>query len=323
MNRIRVVPLLFLLCAFPLLAAPPAKEQPLVKVTYEVGDLVETFVTWKKSYPARTMHIQASGAEAVAEVVMRMVEPASWKPGKKDAGSVEVIQGTKLVVLARAKQHREIADLLAALRRMTDLAVGFETELHEIPRDVFTKHLEPLLVRNGPVAVVEEAVGDLVRNQKGRLRLASVQLRDGKSGTFFSQQQAFSFLARPTWAVKEDGERHAVAFHGLNMAVDVNVTPDRRGVRLKLRRQVKELVALNEESVLNPKTEKMETIESPDLRGETQSLNLNVDDGVELLMVLPRTSRVEKERDKVRVLLTRVVISIEEEKRALQNNGKK
>jgi hypothetical protein len=285
--------------------APPPKKALPKTVVYDVTAVIGNSLV--------------ATVDDLAKLIFTSTRPEAWKVGKEGSSSLEILQETKLQIRTTPALHEEIADLLDNLRRLTGLHISFEGDVHEVSRETFNKHLAPLVAKE-PVALVGVETAGLIEKEKSRVRIISANVPPGKTGVIYSQRQAFSFVGAPPW----ERERHATGFHGFRVRATADVTPDRRAVRLKLSRELTELRAINEEQVFRFDASGIEgkgKIEVPDLREEIQTANLKLDDGATLLFVLPRTSRLARESDKVRVLLMRVVISIEEEKKAGKNDA--
>jgi hypothetical protein len=257
-------------------------------------------------------------AEKLARVILTSVDPESWVRGNKFGASLEIMQRTKLQIRAAPDVHEQIADLLSQLRKASEIRVGFEAELHELSPEFFKKEVGPLLTKDQMVVVGTETVA-LIQKHKGRLQIVRANAPSGDSIQVFSQKQAFTFVERQSIGRKEFG----IEFHGVGLRGEAAVSGDRRFVFLKLTRTTSELVSVKEMEIQQPHPVfVLETvkIEKPDLREEKHTQNLKLEDGATLLLTIPPTSRLEKDHGKVRVLLVRIVIGIEEEKGALKKS---
>src|SRR5687767_2053305 len=118
-------------------AAPPRAGSGLV--TYDIADMIHK-PGGKTGYDK---------PEDVVAVLLKSVSPASWSAA--GAGDrVRLVDGTRLEIQATARQHSEIAQLLAALRGKLDVAVDLRADLIEVDRAFFDKEIQPkLAARSG------------------------------------------------------------------------------------------------------------------------------------------------------------------------------
>jgi hypothetical protein len=174
-------------------AEPPAKSR-LSTATYDVADLVQSVPTWRRvSFVAPDAGVE--GADALVQVIMRLINPESWRAGK-DSSTIQVVNDTKLEVRTTLRQHAEIKQLLKTLRHLADLAVVFHADLYEVDRAFYRKHLEPVLApRPGEklfAVTVEEAIEAKLRKQAKPLKESRVLIANGKEGVFFSLRNGFT-----------------------------------------------------------------------------------------------------------------------------------
>jgi hypothetical protein len=301
-------------------------------VTYDVADLVRDASTWRSALAGqpgeRDPDSRAGAIEALVGLIQRSVNPKSWRPGKEGSCTLRIFNGTKLVIQAPAKQHDEIKDLLKALRRLTGIAVVFESELHEVEPAYYKKNIEPLL-KGGPArpdrgfaVFAKEAVEAGLRKQGKPLHWAKVTAPLGKETAFFSLRTVFTYQARPKRGKRPADEDYASAFYGVTFRAHVRVSADRRFVRLKLTQKVTDLLGVEQETILDRATGERVNVEVPKLFESATKGTIEIGDGGLLLMPVRYRSREAKDKGRFWVLLVRPIIYIEEEERARRNNAK-
>jgi hypothetical protein len=307
MNRFPRHSLAALLALLPLSAtpraAPPAAADALVTKTYDVRDLVETASVWRPivgargRWPAPVAGLdRLEPIEALARVLLTTVSPEGWRGPGKGTATLREISGTKLEIRAGARQHEEVADLLAALRRITDVAVIVEGELYEVDRAFLDRHVKAVRGRRVATPVTEDVAKQLRKDGK-RLKAGLAKILPGQSARFFSLRSA---LVYPTKA----GQAPGTAFTGVSFRARVSVTPDRRFVRLALTQRSTDLLGYRTEG----------DVKVPDLVEESTTEAVEVGDGEYLLLaarLAPEKAVPGKER--AVALLVRPLIYIEEE----------
>jgi hypothetical protein len=290
-----------LLAVAPLVQAQVAPE-PLKTVTYDVADLVQKTPSWSGAEPP---------LDALVRVIVSGVNPESWRR-KEAPATILVLDGTKLEIQATAKDQAEITELLAALRRLADLAVVVEVKLYEVNRTWYKENLEGWL-KKGEAAVPEETVQALAKNGQV-IQTNKVTILPGQGATILSRRRAIAYEGSPADA-KAWADTLKPAFVGLVCKAEVSVTPDRRFVRLKLTQQVSELVKLARETGVHPATGQQLTYEDPRIAEVSAATTVKLDDGVSAIVPVPRARVGGAEPDKVQLLLLHPVIRIEEEER--------
>jgi hypothetical protein len=283
-------------------AEPPAAKKKLETVTYYVGDLVERASAWRKTIGADA----PDGIDGVAHVLMTVIDPESW--GAKDADNAVIeLHGAKLEVRATPDQHKQIAEVLAALRRSADATVVFAAELYEVDRAFFAKEVKPALGKGSEAAAIEQVLAENIRKEGKLIQSNKTTLFDGQASSVFSLRNACTYLAQPA------GKKpYKTVFHGFSCRLAVTVTNDRRFIRLKLTRTVTDLLDVKKQ--IDPDTGKVSEIDVPKLKETSVTETLEVGDGVHSVLTVPyRPATLAK--DKVLILLMQPVIRIEEEER--------
>jgi hypothetical protein len=285
-------------------AAPPAGADTLITKTYDVRDLVESASVWRRlvgragGWPEPVAGLdRLEPIEALARVILTTVRPEGWRGPGKGAATLREVNGTKLEIRAAAKQHEEVANLLDALRRVADVAVIVEGELYEVDAAFLGKHVKA--VRGRRVATpVAEAVAEQLRKEGTRLKSGRAKILPGESARFFSLRSA---LVYPTKA----GRAPATAFTGVTFRARVDVTPDRRFVRLALTQHSTDLLGYKTEG----------DVKVPELAEESTTEAAKVGDGAYLLLAarLAPEKAGAPGKERAAVLLVRPLIYIEEE----------
>jgi hypothetical protein len=307
MNRFPRHSLAALLVLLPLSApphaAPPAAADALVTKTYDVRDLVESVSAWRPvvgragSWPEPVAGLdRLEPIEALARVILTTVRPEGWRGPGKGAAPLREVNGTKLEIRAAAKRHEEIANLLDALRRISDVAVIVEGELFEVDRAFLDRHVKAVRGRRVATPVGEDVAKQLRKDGKS-LKSGRAKVLPGESARFFSLRSA---LVYPTKA----GQAPGTAFTGVTFRARVAVSSDRRFVRLTLTQRSTDLLGYRTEG----------EVKVPDLAEEATTEAVKVGDGVCLLLaarLAPEKAAPGKER--AVVLLVRPLIYIEEE----------
>jgi hypothetical protein len=280
-------------------AAPP-KPAPagnkLYTVVYDVADLLR-----------KPGHTGYARIEDVIKLIVTSVDPEAWN--KAGDSTLEEVNGTKLHVTTDAGRHKEIEELLAAARRRMDVRVDVKSELFEVERKVYEKEFKEKL-KDGQAVVGEKLVEEL-RTRGARVKDAAVSAADGETMTLLSLRRAFTYVEKPA-----DGNKPAIrgsGLTGLRVTAPVSVTPDRRFVRFKVTRRLTELAGLKKRTVTDPDTGNEGEVEVPDLTESSATFGIEVGDGEPVLLIIPAVDG--KAGDRVRLLLVRPTIYIEEEEK--------
>jgi hypothetical protein len=298
--------------------AKPAQKDKISRLTYDVADLLQ-----KSRHEYRALGVQPrphqSAIETLADLICRTVHPESWRG--EGASSLQVMNGTKLEVRTNAAQHKEIADLLAALRRLTDLAVVVKAELYEIDRGFYEKQIGAKLGKDLAseghrfALPIDEGEVKKFRKQAMLLRSNQVTIGNAQEAEFFSLRKAVLYRAKHRPAANKTNEIYETTFPGMSFQAHVVVSADRRRVRMKIRQQVTDLAGMRKEKVDDPQTGLEITVETPKLRELSTAATVQVGDGRFVLVPVLFRPKAVKAKDRVLVLLVRPIIYIEEEER--------
>jgi hypothetical protein len=303
--RMMALALLGVACAG---AAPPAGTLR----SYDVSDLVRK--------PGGKTGLDS--VEEVVELVVQSLGPKRWGPMQKGGNTLEVVNGIRLEIRATPRQHGEIADVLAALRRLVDVAVDVRAELRAVERKFFDKKLAHRL---GPIPGpgvgralrLGEKLDTAVRKHSALVKLGQVRLANGRAATFFSLRKAFTYVAVPPKVARTPEEVHRVGYTGLSMKARAVVSADRRFITFQITQTTTDLLALRKQPLgTGAARGKQGTVEVPDLDETSSAKTVRVGDGIAVLVpVHARFSRT-RGKGKVLVIVIRPTIYIKEEEEA-------
>jgi hypothetical protein len=292
---------------------PTAEKEQLETVTYNVEDLVLRSPTWRKWMDREI----PDGIEGVVHAIATTVDPDCWA-GKNAEYSIEVLNDKKMDIRATKKQHGQILDILANLRRLADRAVVLEAKLYEVDKGFYKKELEPTLnggntnVADPAASSLEQAVAAKLRKEGKILAENKVTILNEQASEFFSRRNAFTYRTKPETARADPA--YGSGLQGISYRALVTVSADRRRVRMKITRNLTELIDIKKETAFDIHGEKEITVESPNLRDSSATATVDVDDGDYALVPVPyRPASLAK--DRILVLLVQAVVYIEEEER--------
>src|SRR5262245_21480606 len=92
-------------------AEPPADNSRLSTATYDVADLVQSVPTWRRAVLVAP-DVGTEGADALVQVILRLINPESWRPGREGGSTIQVVNRNKLEIRTTLRQHAEIKQLL-------------------------------------------------------------------------------------------------------------------------------------------------------------------------------------------------------------------
>jgi hypothetical protein len=309
--------------------AVAGQAQPaLVTRTYHVQDLVGPSA-WVLDRPvARPLGEteSSSPAERLVREIISAVAPDSW--GTTAASpTIQVENGTKLVIRATDDRHKQVADFLGALRRLADVAVVMNARLHEVDRAFYVEQVVPLLgnprqpAPRRLVVYPNDELLEKLKQQKLVLLGRDTKIPSGQQATFLSWQQAVRYVAQP--ADPEIGQKkvYRTALEGVTFLARPRVTADRRFIYLKLTQQVVQL-AKGAKIKVDEGTRFEELVALPDNESATATTVL-VPDGGALLVPVDYRPPAAKGQERVWLLVLRPQIWIEEEERQIRQAEKK
>jgi hypothetical protein len=294
---------------------PKPPKDRVYSVTYHVGDML--------GRPGGQTGYDK--IDDIVKIIQTSVNPKSWH-AKDGTSTIEEVNGTRLEIITTKAQHGEIADLLEALRRHNDVAVDLHADLCEVERTYFDREIKPKLSKEpqGPSKLVlkrgAEGLGKEFNKEATLVKTSVVRLANGKTGSYFSLRKAVTYVSKVTGDERKPEKTYETAFHGITLQASVAVTPDRRGIRLKLTQNVTALVEIRPHTVRDLETGKEHTIEEPNLVDSSTSAVIDADDGECLLLQVEAPAPFVK-KDKVLVIVLTPRIFIAEEEKERKNNS--
>jgi hypothetical protein len=291
----------------------PKDEKPVVK-TYDVGGMIH-------KPGGRTGY---DSIDEIVKLIITDVEPGSW--GGEDDGKnrLRELNGTKLEIVTTPKNHKEIADLLEAHRRVNDCDVNLRAALYEIDRAVWEKEVRPMLNRQ-PAAPVGDVVVELLRKTGTEVSARDLPIANGGVARILSVRKAFTYIEKASAGEKRQINEYGTGFQGMSVCVTPVIAPDRRSVRLKIELTSAELLGLTKRTriaVFGDADVREVTIERPELSEVTAATTLEVQDGAWALAAVAYRPADVRKKDRVWVLAVKPVIYIAEEDRERRNNPK-
>jgi|GEM_PF-6478273 len=305
-----------------------AGKDQINSIRYSVGDLVDVRSLWRRSSSliAGARQERAEGIDGLARTIMTVIDRDKWdaKPG---AYSLQELNGTQLEIRTSAENHKAINELLTALRRRADVAVIVESDLYEVERGFYQKHIEPVLAKGeGPqgkrfAAVVEENAAKQLRDHGKLLRSNKVTVPNQETEKTFSWRTAFNYQARPKSKDAENSDYLQTGFHGMTFETGVSVTADRRFVDVKLVQHTTELIEIGKQLVADPATGEDVNVDVPRFLTLSTSITLRAEDGQPIVAPVHYRPPGAGNKERLLILLVRPVIYIEEEERIRKKGG--
>jgi len=206
--------------------------------------------------------------------------------------AIQVQNGADLVIHTTAARHALIVEMLQSLRRLADVAVIVKAHLYEVDEAFFNKlknakyasreELERLFEKDPRPQ--EESLFKLLNKQKQIQAGEAVKAVNGGEVALLSRHQVVRCLAGPEEVRRGDKERQAV-LEGVSFLANIQVSSDRRFVRLKVVERAAHVEAIDRVKVWDP-TEKEEQAEAVVVKETTQSqVRWDPDGGTLLLPV--------------------------------------
>jgi hypothetical protein len=292
-------------------ADPKPKGEQAVTKTYDVSDMIH-------KPGGRTGY---DSIDEIVKVILAEVEPGSWGGEEEGKNRLRELNGTKLEIVTTPKNHKEIADLLQALHRMSDLDVNVRAALYEVDRAVWEKDVRPHLDR-APAAQVAERIVELLRKKGVEVAAKDLPIANGKQARAVSARRAFTFIEKASPGEKGLINEYGTGFQGLSVRVSPLIAPDRRSVRMRLELVSTELLGFTRRTIIVTADGKEATIERPDLSEVTATTTLEVGDGAWAVAEVGCRPADVRKKDRVWVLAVRPMIYIAEEDRERRNNPK-
>jgi hypothetical protein len=236
-----------------------------------------------------------------------------------DQEAIQILNGNRLVVHANAARHALIAEMLQALRRLGDVAVIMQARLYEVDDAFYTKLKNTKYQSAADLAELEkkatgdEAPGPFMSLEKQKLILAGDELKvdNGAEVALLSRHQVVRCLPGPD----QVGKDRQTILDGVSILAGVQVTGDRRFVRVKLTEKDAVVEAVEKLKIWFP-MEQDKQAESPIMKESTHSRVRLIPDGGSILLPVHYRPRAAEEKKRWWVLSISPRIYIPEEEQA-------
>jgi hypothetical protein len=252
--------------------------------------------------------------EWIARQILVDTEWAGWRD-RTPASTIQVVNGTKLLVHTAPSVHEAIAITFAHMKSLCDLAVIMNAKLYALDRAEYDAHFAASFVdpkdKSARLAArATDAQRKMLQARKPILEGDADKLRPNERAVFLTQWNVYQFQAGPGDA------RPTTAFEGFSFSVRPAVSPDRRCLRLELFHDVEQLVKLTKGTMIEMKTGKELPIELPNLRKSASSGTIDIHDGQAILLAVDY-----RPKDKVWLLLAEPRIYMEEEEENIRKGA--
>jgi len=308
--------------------------------TYDIRDLVERpeSLIWSgpawDGFRANRRFRDATPAERAVPVVRAMLaalDAGSGKPATADLESIQILNGTRLVIRADAAWHAQVAETLKALRRLADLRVIVQANLYEVDQAFYnrvagakrlsTEELEELERKFlAGVAPKDGSLWQRLGRQKPLQAGEEVKIDNRLEAAVLSRHTVVRYGPKPK-QVRQRDKAGEPSLEGVSFVTGVRVSPDRRFVWLKLTETAAELKGMSKVKVWDL-TGKEADIEVPVLDEATHSRGLIIPDGGSELVAVHYRPASAREKGQWWVLSLTPRIYIEEEERAIRRGLK-
>ncbi len=305
-------------------------QRALYTVSYDIRPLVErpTLVAAFNSTADLRSPDPARRVAAIVHTLLSATEDGTKKGETDDPDAVQVQNGNRLVVRANAARHAQIAETLQYWSRVSDMHVVVQAHLYEVDAAFYTRlskqakrlTLDDMdeLERNPPVSPLWK----LLEKQELVLAGEEVKIDSGREAVLLSRQRAIRFLG-PDQVRRGEKERQTI-LEGTSILGAVEITGDRRFVRIKITEKSAELQVLEKVKVwVAGKEGGPERVEAelPIMDETVLSRPLLIPDGGTVLVPLQYRPRALREKDHWWVLKIAPRIIIEDEEQILRRSG--
>jgi hypothetical protein len=314
---------------------------------HEIGDLlgspeIERLFGPREQPDRRENPKLAEKGAAVIHAIISTIDPESWTDGPGH-GTLELLNGTRLVVRATAEHHLMLDDFLVSLRRLADVAVLARARMYEVDEAFANK------LKNAKQISLEQLEKDFIEGRLPKDDLFAVLAKQepvlvgnemkvdkAREVALLSRVRAVVGLAGPT-RFREAGKAPRLAFEGFSVFGEFRVSRDRRAVEIRLTEKVAELQEIRkvkvqaknvveDETVIEvvqagPKDETL--IDGPFLKESTHERVLEVPDGGSVLHLVHYRPKSLAEKGRLWVSSITVRIRIEAEERMLRQTAKR
>jgi len=230
---------------------------------------------------------------------------------------VQLINGSQVIVHASRSQHREIASrMFDSLRGAADIAVVMNAKLFEVDRAFYEKEIQPALSaarqKQNLLTPITLKLAERMQKQKLIIEGTKGSLGVCQEIPFLSLQNVAAY-SRPS----EGSSATLFEWHGVVLSVHIDVSADRRRLRLKISEKAKQLLDVKKFRQVDPKQQlSVLEMEVPSFKETATSATIAIDDGQPLLMKLQY--RPSQPSDAVWMVLMQPIIYIEEEQELIR-----
>lgn len=286
-------------------------ERAAYRKTYDVSDLIKS----KPFLPAdagRSFGWGESGSKHPAAFFVESISPGILR------GPIQIINDASILIHSNDSGHAEIANTIDSYRRLADMAVILNARLLEVDGDFHARELQPLFAKGkgkGRTAKIGDELAEQLKSQKVIVEDAGAKVR---------QTEKVRCLSLHTvWHALPDGKlgaglgRYGTCLEGISVFAQPEVTPDRRGVRLKLVQESASVLEVKKKKVLDLTIDTEVEVQWPVLEGAKVSASIDVEDSTNIIMDVsyrPFPARMDRRW----VIWMRPRIYIEEEEEAMR-----
>ena len=304
-------------------------QRALYTATYDIRDLIEKprLLTFARDQIAFRDNLPVHDAEPgeKAALVLRALLSAT-----DTSETIEVLNGTRLVVRANAAQHAEIPAMLQAIRIHGDVLVAVKTRLYEVGAAFYTTVSKARRLTQEELAEVEGnlIVGNPPKDESLFKRLEKqtlildgeeVAIDNGQQAALLSRHRAVRCLPSPDQVRRGEKDRQTV-LEGISFLGGVQVTYDRRFVRIKLTEKATELQRIEKVKVWDTTGKEVEA-ELPILDETIHSRAFIIPDSGSVLVPVHFRPPSLRAKDRWWVLSITPRIVIEEEERIIRQDS--
>lgn len=315
-------------------------ERALCTVRYDIRDLVAQpkpvpadFARF--SFPYNAVLPPATPAPRAARLVQELISALDGPYGKAnrvEALTMQILNGQQLVIRASAAEHAQIADVLSACRRISDVSVSVQAQLYEVEDAFYNK-----LLHCKPVSVDEQerlwlaggrtesdALFERLDKETPLLTGTQLKVRDGGQALLLSRHQVSTCLPSPA-QISNGSKGRQMILEGVAFRAAISVSADRRIVRAQLTekstalqelRRVKTWPAVSDKQP--PNQEKDVDADLPIVQSATHTRAVEIADGGSILVPVHYRPAAVREKQRWWVLRIQPRISIAEEEQLLR-----
>jgi hypothetical protein len=297
-------------------APEPDKKRALYTAVYDMENLLAKPKVLSAHFPAFRSAKPSQRGAAMVQAIYALLEDV----GVTSTATIEVRNGTRLVVHSNGAEHAMIAQLFQSFRTLGDLSVIVEAKLHEVDDAFYTKlkNAKRIPIKESERQFLEgaapkgESLFKMLEKQKLVLAREKFKVDDGVKVLLLSQHTAVRCLPSPEQVRRQETRRQTIV-EGVAFQAGIRVSPDRRFIRVKLTERATELREIQKVKVLTA-AEKNADAEVPIVMEATHTQDLDLPDGGSMLIPVhyrPQSIRA-KNRWWVLSISPRIIMEAEE-----------